>query len=64
MESNELKQFRETLEFNKTLMAKCLGVPLQTYIHWENGTRKMNSSARKLLDIISKLDKKSINNLF
>lgn len=56
MNNEQLKNWRESIELNKTQMARYLGVPLNTYLQWERGDRDMKSAPRRLVSVLSQVE--------
>ena len=50
-----LQRARAGLDLTPPQMAQYLGVPVYTYLKWENGHRTPNASAHRLLDILEQV---------
>ena len=56
MNNKQLTNWRESIELNKTQMARYLGVPLNTYLQWERGDRDMKAAPQRLVSVLSQVE--------
>lgn len=56
MTPDTLKPWRARLGLGEAGMAAYLGVPVNTYKKWENGTRKPESSALRVGDLLARIE--------
>lgn len=56
MNKEQLTNWRESIELNKTQMARYLGVPVNTYLQWERGDREMTAAPIRLISVLSQVE--------
>lgn len=57
----EIKEIRKKRQATQKQFANYLGIPLITYVQWENGTRKPPSYVINLIKYKCKTDSNQIN---
>jgi DNA-binding transcriptional regulator YiaG len=56
----DFKAIRKELNLNQAQMARACGVHRQTWVKWERGERDLNNAAKRLINILRWLNKRSI----